>query len=408
MSMKTYSARRFFVVTLVLSIFLIAVSLPIGAASQVRVGASLFQRVDSNPAIIGVDEPTFRIELLPVDLRFANNTWPLAKFDQYLDKELTEDVKRDLLESIPESGLGLDWNSWTAADLGVSGVSTRLAVRTIGTANLAPDLVELALVGNELDREYVVDGSMAGGVAFGDASVGFSLGLGNSLRIGARYHRLMGGAYFDAVATGSGTVVYAGDEPGLEGDMKVKVLRAYGEGVHGEGTAYDVGLTLQPTANFAIGVAVFDIGQIEWRDVLEETYELKLGPELEYEFVSSGESTTIVWTLPRTYQVALGYRLTPTLHLGAAYSRTVHETEEGVVYAPNDRMEAMLSWKGLGFLPIGVGMAYDQEEGFSLAGEAGLRLGPLQARVRMSDVQAVFGDGEGKDLGLMVDLGILF
>lgn len=396
------------------TVFLVALALclglalwPAAAQSHVRVGASLFTRADSNPAVLGVDEPTFRIVLLPLDLTSANNAWGVAALARSFGEELTDAAKDELVAALPEDGLFLRAGTWTAADLGVRGFSARLAVRTVATGNLAPDVIKLALKGPETGSTYTVEGSSAAVAAFGDASAGFSLGLGKFLRIGARYHYLVGAVYMDAAASGSATLADGGD-PLVDGELRVDLRSTTGEGIRGYGYAYDVGVLIQPTEHLAFGLAVLDVGAIQWEDVVAETYRVQFGPELEFERIATGEAQTLEWRLPVTYQISAGYRLTPTLRVGAAYSRTVYHAADGGEAETAERAEAMLNWTGLGVLPIGIGASYDAESGLSVAGEAALKLGPLQTRLRLTDVQALFNGGEVKTLGFMLDLGFVF
>lgn len=382
-------------------------------AAPVRVGAGMFTQPGANPVNSGLGEPTFRITFMPIDLTVANNTWPLSRIDYYLDKKLDDEAKQAFVAAIPEHGFQLDLGSWTSAGLSVGTINTALSVRTLGTANLSKDLVDLVLNGNELDRDYVLDGSTLGAVAFGDASAGLAFNLSPSIRVGARYHHLAGIGYVHAAASGHGRASYE-SAPGFEGNMELGYDSIYGQGVHGEGSAYDVGVTIQPTQNLAFGFAVMDFGQIEWRNVNRERYQGSLNSESDpdqgpqWDLTDQEVVEALVWELPRRYEISMGYQLASSLHFGAAFTRTVHEPTHGFTYTTPDRVEGMLSWNGFGIMPIGVGASYAQDDGISFAGEAALRLGPLRTRLRLTDVQSLFGEGQGQDLGVRFDLGIVF
>lgn len=379
-------------------------------AAPVRVGPGKFSTPGENPVNIGLGQPTFRITLLPGDINLANNAWAVSDIDAYLDKHLTEEVKERLVQQIPADGLDLNWLSWSSVGLGVAGFSTDASIRTLGKGHLAKDLVDLVLNGNEFNREYQLDDSQIGAAAFGDVSVGLAFNLGPSLRLGGRYHALMGIAYLDATAEGNGIFHYTDTEAGFEGNMALDAQYVWGPGLHGDGAAYDLGIAVHPNENLALSFAILDIGHIMWYDVRSERYEGRLdaedGPSLDLvdEEVISG----LKWTLPRRFEVALGYRLSPSLHFGGAYTRTVHDTEQGFTYDQSEQIRAALHWDGLGFLPVGVGVSYVPGDTVSFTGEAGLRLGPVRTKLRLENVQAVFGDGDGKEFGIAVDMGIVF
>lgn len=379
-------------------------------AAPVRVGPGAFATPGENPVNIGLRQPTFRITFMPGDIELSNNAWAVSELDRYLDTYLTDEMKKELVQDIPEDGLDLNLLTWSSVGLGVAGFSTDASIRVVADGHMAKDLIDLALNGNELNRYYDLDGTKFGGAAFGDVSVGLAFNLGPSVRVGGRYHRLMGIAYLDAAANGGGILNYTDTDVGFTGDMVLDADYIWGPGLHGDGAAYDLGLALQPTENLAFSFAVMDIGQITWHNVRSERFEGKLdsetGPELE--IVEEQVLPALKWALPRRFEVGMGYRLTPSLHFGGTYTRTVHMTNQGFTYEQPDQIRAMLSWDGLGILPLGVGVSYVPGEDVAFTGEAGLRLGPVRTKLRLHNIEAAFGGGEGKDFGLAVDVGIVF
>jgi len=397
---------RVFVGTLLAALLAVAPAL----ASAVRVGPEIFSTPGENPVNIGVGQPTFRFAFLPGDVDIANNAWSIFEIGKYLNEHLTEEVKEKLVQQIPSGGLDMRWHSWSSVGLGFAGFSTDASIRTLGDGRLAKDLADLVLNGNDPNRHYTVDGTEVGAAAFGDVSVGFAFNIGPSFRVGGRYHRLMGIGYLEAEAEGSGILHYTDEKTGFEGEMALDARYIWGSGLHGDGTAFDLGVAWHPNENLALSFAVMDLGHITWHDVYSERYEGKLdadgGPALE--LVEKEVISGLKWTLPRRFEVSLGYRVSPTLHLGGSYTRTVHGTGEGFTYREPDRIEAALHWSGLAFLSVGVGVSYVPGEAVSLTGEAGLRLGPVRTRLRLEKIEAVFGGQDDKAVGFTFDLGIVF
>lgn len=397
---------------IILTVVLFFPQLTSATASEVRVGPGLFKQEGSNPAGIGVGESSFRFTFLPVDLLARNNTWPLQTFRRYAEQEVPESARDDFLEALPGDGFQLDVSSWSTVDLGVGSFAANLGLRTLSTATIAQDFLELFLTGVETNRPYTFDGTQIGAVAYGDASFGLSVGLG-PLRIGGRYHRLMGAHYSHASLTGGGKISDIPGEEGWNGNLRLEVDRTEGEGVHGEGAAYDVGVIANLTDRLAIGMAVMDIGEIVW-NVTSEVYEGTVDPDAEadespdFSLIGSAVGEQLTWQLPRRYEASLGYQLTQSLHLGVAYIHTTHDSQAGYVQDEESRVQGMLSWSGLGIVPLGIGAAYTEIDGLTLSGEAGLRLGPVRTRARLTNVQLLLGDSPAKGLGFTFDMGIAF
>lgn len=383
----------------------------------VRSGIGAFGTEATNPAVIGLGEPVFRLRMAPFTATVGNDAWALTTLDHWVDKYIPRDDRKQLLADIPDDGLGLHMNTSHGAVLGIGSFSAHVGVRSIYMGNLAPDVFELLFLGNKLNERYTVDSSM-GAVAFGDASVGLGLRVGSRIRIGARYHQLLEALYGEQTIKAKGEFVHTDEEIDLDTavEMGLTVMHpreGSGAGVGaGAGSAFDVGAVVQLSDNLSVGVAVLDIGRIEWSSVASSKCTIQLD---DFDESTDGDDCTLErrdeqfrWNLPRRYEISAGWQLPWGFHLGTAYTLTTHPKSDGFSIKNHGELGAMLVWERFKFMQLGVGTTYGKAAGLSVNAGAGFRLGPLQTRAHISDVLVLFGKGTAKGFGLGADLGFVF
>lgn len=386
-------------------------TLPIATHSApVRPRPDLFTTPWDSPATIGIGQPKYRIALTPVEAVFHHNTWPLLTVDQWLDKDIPVNVRRQFIDDIPPGGFMTGTTSEHSLDVGIGGFEVHVALRTVASATVAPDVFEVLLLGNELNRTYSLTDSNIRALAFADASVAYALPLGPSVRIGARYHQIIGAVYAEAFAVGDGQLVYTDDEAGVEGELALHYIHTGPQWAGGRGSALDVGVDIRLSDNVAVGAAVMDIGQIRWPSVTRGTCTWVQATEGN---VGCTEATVsgFVRPLPQRWQVAVGWQLFRTLHLGASYTRFVSDVSgDGAAFVCStcNRFETTLVWTGVKILHLGVGAAYSDSQPVGVAGAVALQLGPMRARARVTDLQTLFGRGDAAAISFGFDVGFAF
>lgn len=405
-----------------IAVLVIAVAvLSLGAAAApIAPGPRTPSDEAGNPAAVGVAEPTIRLRFQPIDVSFGNNTWPLADLDYYLDKYIPKHVREQFIADIPGGSFRLAGQGAMGVQLGIGSISASVGVRGLATGGVAQDIMRVVLLGNELGATYTLDGTGFGTALFGDASVGLSVPIGSKLRVGARYHKLVGLAY--AHVSGEGRVVIPNNPMDADGELSLEYAYAYvddssgGLKGAGDGSAFDVGAAWQVSPNVSVGVAVLDIGQVEWDSMTSRSCELStdgVDPDDEFEdLVDCSDEMTAprVWKLPQRYEASVGWQATPKIHVGAAYTLTVHPADGGFFMTgkTGSALRAAVTWDLFRFLQLNATGTMAGSDGIALSTGAAFRLGPLQTRARVSNVQALFGQGTGKSMGFGLDFGIVF
>lgn len=391
----------------------------LGAAASTVPGPRTLSDEPGNPAAIGLGEPTFRLRMTPVDVSFGNNTWPLADIDPYLDDYIPRDVRERFIADMPDGGFRLTGEGAVGMQLGIGSFSASAGVRGLASGGVAKDLMELVLLGNERGREYSLHGTDLGVAVFGDTAVGVSLPVGN-VRLGARYHQLLGLAYM--YITGDGKLYIPYDPQDVRGDFSLEYGFSDFEtdrlAVQGEGSAFDVGVAWQVTPGVSVGAAVFDIGQLQWDNVMSQSCKVAadagaFDPDADLNELGDCSDETIgskVWQLPRRYEASVGWQMTQTIHLGAAYTLTVRPVDGGFVAAgaTEGALRAAVTWDVFRFLQLNAMATMSEADGLVITTGAAFRLGPLQTRARIGNVQALFGEGSGKSVHAGLDFGIVF
>lgn len=389
------------------------------AAAPVAPGPSAGMESGGNPAAIGVQAPTFRLMFTPFDLTFSNNTWPLAKLDHYLDKYIPEGTRRQFIDDIPGGSFRLSGRAMTGVQLGIGPVSASFGVRALAGGGIAEDVLGLVFLGNQLDVPYSLNGTSFEAALLGDTAIGFSLPIGDTWRVGARYHKLLGLAYGHVEA--GGTFVIRSDEPGIDGRAGMNYaythLDTTGGSVKmaGDGSAFDVGVSYQVTPDVAVGAAIMDWGQLRWDAVTSRTCDAETngsgGDDLEELLGCTDEVTGArEWALPRRYEASVGWRMSEKVHVGAAYTYTVAPAGGGFSRDAmgGGSLRAAVTWDLFRFLQLNAAANLAGSDGLSVSTGGALRLGPMVTRARVSNVQVLFGEGSGKSMGFGMDMGIVF
>lgn len=386
-----------------------------GDSSPVRPRPGLWADLTDSPATIGVGEPKFRVTLTPLDGRLSNNTWPLSTLDHWLDKRIPLDVREQFIEAVPGEGFVLAANSRHALRLGIGSFALDFGLRTSGTAGLGRDVLTLGLLGNELNREYLLAGTGMDVFAFGDAAAVYSFAFHPSLRVGLRYHHLFSGTYVDVSVAGDGQFIYTEDETGTEATVDVHYVHAGLNGPGGSGAAWDVGADVALHEKLAVGVALLDMGGLHWSEAVQGTCTWSVafgqfGEEPEAENQGCSETTLGEWTrrLPGRWQVAVGWQPVPAWHFGAAYTGRLSAADDAIGCRECAGLEGTVVWQGLKFLQLGLAGVFDGDGAPVISGAGALRLGPLQLRARLHDVPGLFGAGTAKAVGFGFDMGIVF
>lgn len=141
--------------------FVLLPAFSVGSAPQqpAPTGPHLWAEYAGNPASIGVGEPKHRIVFTPLQFSAGNNIWPLLTLDEWVDKDIPKAVRGQFLSDMPDEGFGVDLQTAHALNVGYGDFEMYAGLRTSASGTIAPDVWEIMLLGNELNRSYSLSGT---------------------------------------------------------------------------------------------------------------------------------------------------------------------------------------------------------------------------------------------------------
>ncbi|MFW5985905.1 MAG: DUF5723 family protein, partial [Halanaerobiales bacterium] len=176
----------------VLSLILIF-SLSMMANAGKVVNIESIDSYNQNPALSGTDNE-FTFQFMGYG-QLMNN----AIDSSHLHSEIKESDKDSVISSISDDGLVILGDGFQGAEFNFKVFSAATGLRQMGALTLDSDVIELFLVGNEVDREYDFSGTGGEFVALTDMSLGFSQAVNtdgiedvDSMKVGVKYHYLSG------------------------------------------------------------------------------------------------------------------------------------------------------------------------------------------------------------------------
>ena len=234
-----------------------------GAYSAVGSGA---ESPWTNPANLSFDKAhPFNLTFLGVGIGVSNSAFSVAEYNRYNGAYLGKQYKKDILKSIPSSGLVID----SRGELGIVGIGIRrfafgVSLINAGYANIAKDLFELALTGNELNRTYAFNpirgdalSALCFAVSYG-APVRTSLknisrlGLGMTLKY---YH----GFGFAEMVHSHASSLTEYSSAAMDGDLELRTAQG------GDGVGLDLGVAAGLYENYSISITLKNaLNTIQW------------------------------------------------------------------------------------------------------------------------------------------------
>lgn len=381
-------------------------------ATPIRTGVGAFELDARNPAGLGIGQPVFRLLLQPMTAEAYNDSWPWMTFDHWADKKIPLEERQKLVASIPDTGLGFGMDASQAFVLGIGGLSGSLTMRETAFVSFEKEFFELLFLGNELNRKYTM-GVSGGTAVIGDAAIAHGRNINDKLRVGLRYHYLVGIAYGGASVKATAEAIHTDEDIKFDGDMVFEYVHTDTD-ASGVGMAFDIGATYRINDALTVGAAVLDWGRITWPSHIQGVCAFEVdslsgsGDEgNEPDPCTETPGGEFKYTLPRKIELSAGWQLPWAFHLGTAYTITTADAADFTVKSRSE-LETMLVWQRWKFLQLGVGAVFAKDRGTSLNAGAGLRLGPLQVRSTVNNVQTLFGVGDAQSIGGGLDIGIVF
>jgi hypothetical protein len=340
-----------------------------------------------NPANLGLHQrPTFSMNLISGGVAFANNSFSKKDYELYNGAFLTPQMKSDILNKIPDEGLRLDVDTEIDA-LAFSWKNFALAISAESAAgmHLSRTFVDIALNGNELDKEY--DFSDSGGEAFAVSTVGLSYGRAlyvpffRDFAVGATMKYVIGVAHAEVLETYG---VMGTTFDGAYGDARAKVREARG----GSGFASDLGVAAMLNDKITVGLTLRNwLSSVKWKkDVKIREYGVT-ADSLTVEAIDESSADSLVDDYDReTDGGSFSKSLPAELRLGGAYRSGKllltgdyvqgFKNRPGVSTTPQFAFGA--EYRLIGFLPLRAGFALGGRGGVSSGAGFGLRIGTFE------------------------------
>jgi len=245
-----------------------------GARSQGLCNASTassrgLESIAWNPANLVIDTGSgFEVILPSLAIDAGNNSFSLNRYNEISGAVLTNADKLEILSDIPDGGLSMDLNA-NAVLLGLRKGNMALTFQGAGSGygTIDKDVVDLVLMGNEINQEFRFEDTDAQGHGIAKATFSYAKPLITNkvyrLSAGINTHYLHGIYGFD-IASADGSIIT--EVSGINGSASAEYMTAKG----GSGYAVDLGLCLQAPRGWTFGLAVQNVaGSMNWDTDIE-------------------------------------------------------------------------------------------------------------------------------------------
>lgn len=364
-----------------------------------------------NPAALGETSHRVQFWVTPISVRLRTDCWSTETVARLVTDSLGSDKRAAAADEVPEEGLhwimsvgGGAHGAW-----GANAIGATLRGHVYGAASA--DAVRLMLMGGEPGRRYLLEGTHAEGVVFGEGHIGSVYSdpwLAEVLHISG-FH--MGGTLCYIQGLGYARAEVRGPivEITQDGDLYHKlgdgrIVTTHSES--GSGVSTNLGLLLRLTPRLAVDVSVTDIGRIWWRDIQETQFELRVDPQSGEGAYEPGETRAIAgqpyWNMPMALRAGVSLEPAPGVRWTLQYATSLVGPRAGHqeigLAAQLARVEA---------LSLRLGAKYSTyEESLSFSGGLGLQLGPLTLDIGTCNLVGLLA--QGKEASVSVSTGLRF
>ena len=359
-----------------------------GAYSSLAIGA---EATLYNPANLSLrTRHPFSMAILGVGVGVSNNAFSLDQYNTYNGAYLTEDDKNDILDALSGGRLAVHSRAQIhglGIGYGPFALTYHITAATYGT--LAREIFELALKGNELNKEYTFAPIKGEGIAFGTLtfSYGFRvpmrsktvnhLGLGLSIKY---FH----GYSFARVKESQALALT--EYSGASADGTFLLRSAQG----GNGLGLDLGANITLARRYRLSLVIENLASfMSWNsDPEESAYEFKLLAENTDKFLSQEVDTDSIFTSSdSTYAISpFNAPLPSNLRLGLLHPvgrfLLLFEWKQGfretALSSKTPRLAFGSEYRPSAAIQFRAGLAFGGQEGFTTSLGFGFYLGPLR------------------------------
>ena len=375
---------------ILISLFILVFSINFNIIAQSDIYCDYANPYYNTPALNKADQK-FEINFSGYG-KIGNN----AINSEYLNKHLNEEDKDEILSNIDKNGeLVILGDGKQNFNVKYKNFTFFTGLSEITLLGIPKDAIEILLKGNELEKEYNLEGTKGELALYTDTGLSYSFKNkslakqfnAEEVRLGGSVHYLSGGI---AKLTGEGSFILNYEDT-ITGSGKMKA--EYAE--EATGYAIDFGLNTKVNDKLAWSASISNIGTITADKA--SYYEYSYDP-IKEKFTESTDQPldNLKYDLPLTINFGTKYRWKANTNLIGGYSLTSYSTGYS-----NHKISGGIEYNRIKFLPVSFGVTYSSLQGsIILSSGAALKLGPMYANVTFSDLQALFNGSKSVSLGI--------
>ncbi|KAA3619902.1 MAG: hypothetical protein DWQ05_04035 [Calditrichaeota bacterium] len=384
-----------------------------GVAGAYGAVARGFESTAWSPANLGLsDNPNTSFHFLSLGVGVQNNAFSIGDYKEYNGKYLTDSDKRNILDKIPDDGIGAFGNFGTDIfGISINNFAFSVSAGAASSLHFAKEFVDLAFYGNALDQVY--DLSNTRGAAFGFSKFSFSYGrpikvdLFKEFSVGGTFHYIRGLGYAEVLRSNSSVATTL---DGIEVLSEMELRTALG----GNGFAFDLGCAAQIDKNIGVSFSLDNLGSIKWTNEVKIYRYGASADSLTAEKISETDSDSLFddydeeldgkdfsSSMPAKMRVGSLYK-TRAYIFSADYIQGFSD-KPGVSTTP--QMAFGMEYMGFHFLPLRVGFAVGGDESFLSALGFGLKFGSFSMNIATLAHQSLF-PGLGSGMGFAFDMKV--
>ena len=350
----------------------------------------------SNPAFVNQRENRYILEL-DGQLSFWNNGLSSSYFNKYLKNK----DKNNILDNIEDNGLVLNADGKQNLKIAVGSVGFFGGLKENAQGSISADIIEVILEGNEIGREYKLDGTDLSAGVYADTGLNFSYPIERAaermdisdFKIGANLHYLYGGI---VKINGKGKTTLDYNTQQGEGYIEMK----YAE--EAVGYAFDLGALFEINDKTTVGASVMNLGYLKGKDPRYSKMEVVIdGSEVTTKEIEDQKMQgELVYKLPRKFKVGTSYKYRSNMDLFADYTLTNYDSGNN-----DHKLAGAVEYKPIKRFPLRFGVNYSTlQNSLSFSGGMGFYLGPVHLDLGFSDLKTLFQNAKGLEAGLSVSL----
>lgn len=341
--------------------------------------------------------PKFAYRIIGIGAGVLNNSFTLNQYNRFSGAFLDEPAKQEILSSIPTNGLWLNAGAnLTGLDIFYNNFSFSLFGSGTASTKIPKDVFDLALYGNELNRQYEVNDLAARTLSYWTASLAYNLKIKSKINLSGAI-RYLGGIYLFETLESHGFLLTTPNFTISEGYATYRWAKG------GSGFGFDLICNYDFSQKLKTTLALFNLNSgINWAGNSENGYRNFALDSINWPRLQKGDffqsNSTILSTVPfRTplpFYIAFGadYQFYPFLKGSLFLSQSFNESHL-TTRAPILSGNIELRW--LSWLPMEVGASLGGKEVFGFGYSLGVIYKKFSGSFAVKDLGGLFLRAKG-------------